>query len=969
MAHTSSATADTPRLRFYLLGRFRVESEIGPIHLPRRKVESLLAYLLLHPETHPREKLAALFWGDSPDAEARHSLRTALATLRQDLGTDLLLADRDTVQLNPAYPLWSDVHEFEQRSNAEASLSNLRALISLYQGDLLADFYDDWLTPEREQYRSRYLEALLRLTQEMRSRHDYEQAIEFARQVLRADPSNERAHQHLMFCLAASGDRSAALAQYESCRQVLQTDLSVEPLPETTALYQWIKQSPGERPSLEARLTNLPIPLTSFIGRQRELAEIKQLISPLSQKGRGARGEGSRLLTLTGAGGSGKTRLAIQATTELLDAFPDGVWWVELAALSDPQLVLQVVAKVLGVRPAPNQPLAEALIDFLRSRRLLLVLDNCEHLVAACAQLAATLLSVCPHLQILTTSREALGLTGEITWPVPPLAVPEPQPLPLLKPLLQFEGIQLFMERGMAVKPDFDLTLQNAPVVVKICRHLDGIPLALELAAARVKVLPVEQLADRLNDRFNLLTQGSRTELPRHQTLRATIGWSYELLTEPERVLFRRLAVFAGGFTLEAAESIGAGDAEQGSGGAEEFSPLLLSPSAPLLDLLTHLVDKSLVMVDTPEYLNGARYKLLETIRQYAWEELLASGEVAWMRDRHLAFFLEWTKQAEPKLHSAEQLSWLNRLEAEHDNLRAALAWSLESGQAEAGLHLAVAIGSFWCRYGYISEGREWITKMLAHSEQVSDLVRAQALFKVGQLVCEQGDYQQSLTLAQQSLGLFREMGDKAGVASCLFLLSIIANDQGDRPQAVGLLEESLNLARQLEDEIAMTQRLLELQDMYTRLGELQRAAEYAQEGLTLARKHGNKTMIAFALGGLGDIARRRNDYLQATTLFQEALAIASAVEDPVSSSYILEAIALTLLGQGQAERAMQLMGAAEALRQAINAPLPPAYQADYAPSLALARASLGDAAFAAAWGEGRAMSFKQAVAYALAKA
>jgi DNA-binding SARP family transcriptional activator len=303
MAYPVATTA--PQLRCYLLGRFHIEGTAGPVQLPRRKVEALLAYLLLHPIEHSREKLATLLWGDSPDPEARHSLRTALATLRQCLGHDLLLTDRDRVQLNPDYPLWSDVHEFEQRSKAEASISNLRAIISLYQGDLLTDFYDDWLTPERELYRCHYLEALLRLTQGMRSCHEYKQGVEFARQALAADPSNERAHQHLMFCLMASGDRSAALAQYEICRQVLHTELGVEPLPETTALYHRIKQASAEHESFEAHLTNLPIPLTSFIGRQRELAEIKRWLAPLPSSNRA--GSPVRLLTLTGAGGVGKT--------------------------------------------------------------------------------------------------------------------------------------------------------------------------------------------------------------------------------------------------------------------------------------------------------------------------------------------------------------------------------------------------------------------------------------------------------------------------------------------------------------------------------------------------------------------------------------------------------------------------------------------------------------------------------------
>ncbi|HEX6269551.1 MAG TPA: BTAD domain-containing putative transcriptional regulator, partial [Anaerolineales bacterium] len=538
------------RLRLYLFGQFRIERGKRPVRLPTRKLESLLSYLILHPDPHSREKLAALWWGDVSDSQARASLRNALAILRKQLGNQLLLADRKVVQLNPTYPLWADALVFQAQATQLLSAPSPEPGIldlDLYSGDFLTEFYDDWILAERERLHDLYVEALLRLTQQMRARSEYQRALEYAQQVLASDTANERAHQHLMFCYVALGDRSAALRQYEACLRALREELAVEPSPTTKSLHQWIQQAPIGKPSLEAAITNVPIPLTSFVGRQHELAEVKKLLGT------------ARLLTLTGPGGSGKTRLANQVAIDLVDAFRDGVWWVDLAALMDETLVSRTVAKTLGVSEAWNQPLNGMLINFLRSRHLLLVLDNCEHLSAECARLAGRLLSACPHLTILATSREALGLTGEYVWYVSRLSIPDPERAFQADQVMQYESARLFVERAVAVNPNFQLTEANALPVAQVCRRLDGMPLALELAAARVKVLPVQEMAARLDDRFGLLTGGSRTALPRHQTLRAAIDWSYDLLSEEERALFRRLSVFAGGWTLAAAEAVCAG--------------------------------------------------------------------------------------------------------------------------------------------------------------------------------------------------------------------------------------------------------------------------------------------------------------------------------------------------------------------------------------------------------------------------
>ncbi len=461
-----------------------------------------------------------------------------------------------------------------------------------------------------------------------------------------------------------------------------------------------------------SRPPTLPVSVTSFIGRTRELAEVKQRLSA------------TRLLTLTGPGGCGKTRLALQAATDLADKFVDGVWFVELSTLSDPRLVPYLVATALGVREEPNRPLAVTLVDALHPRRLLLVLDSCEHLIAACAEFSHTLLHGCPQLRILATRREVLGVAGELAWRVPPLASPDPQRLLSIEDLVQYEAVQLFVERARTALLTFTLTNRNASVVAQVCYRLDGIPLAIELAAARVKVLAVEQIAARLDDRFHLLTGGGRMVLPRQQTLQAAMDWSYDLLSEPERRLWHRLSVFAGGWTLEAAEAVCAG---------------VGFDVADVLDRLTSLVDKSLVNVEAPD--GEARYRLLETIRQYGLKKLERSGQAAVVRRQHLQWFVGLAERAEAELTGPDQGIWLERLETEYDNLWAVLEWSQTEAQgAEAGLRLAAALWRFWLVHGHLREGRRWLEAVLAGSRVAWVAARAKALYGAGALAEDQGD-------------------------------------------------------------------------------------------------------------------------------------------------------------------------------------------------------------------------------------
>jgi non-specific serine/threonine protein kinase len=813
----------------------------------------------------------------------------------------------------------------------------------------------------------------------------------------------------------------------------------------------------------QTKSTNLPRVLTSFIGRTREQVTVARLLQE------------APLLTLTGAGGCGKTRLAIEVARAVVAAYPDGVCLVELAPLADPTLVAQAVATALGVPEEPGHPWLSLLAAALQEKHLLLVLDNCEHLVGACAELAGTLLQSCPQLQVLATSREPLRMAGEQVWRVPSLSLPDPrQPAPAWH-LHDAEAVRLFVERARAVQPAFALTEQNAAAALQVCRRLDGIPLALELAAARLAVLTLEGLAARLDDCFRLLTGGSRTALPRQQTLRATMDWSYALLAEAERALLRRLAVFAGGWTLEAAEAVCAGQ------GLDAWL---------VLDMLAGLVNKSLVVLEEPKAAAGGegRYRLLETVRQYAQELLVASGETAMVRERHLAWCLALAEEAEPALLGAGQRGWLERLETERDNLRAALQWTGESSEVALGLRLASALGRSWELRGHWSEGRGWLEGLLAPvrsgagvaaSVQAKaahwagilawnqgDLGRATALFEESQALYEtigdsrgsaealhclgttaqfQGDYERAVPLLQaglalrrnlgdtggiaeslnllgrlavwqgdlrravalltESLALYQELGDKHGISAALRDLGNAANDTGDYPRAVALQTESLALAREIEHRAGISVSRGYLAKAAREQGDQERAGALLAECLASARSTGSKWGVAGWLCELALVANYQGDHEQAEALSTESLALFRALESSRGMALALSTLGAAAHGQGDLDRAAQcyreglalrrsggekrsiaasleglavvataagrwqhaarLLGAAEALREAIRAPLPPVDRAEHARAVGEARTMLGDDVFQAAWDAGRALSLEQAIAEA----
>ncbi len=739
---------------------------------------------------------------------------------------------------------------------------------------------------------------------------------------------------------------------------------------------------------------NLPVQLTSFIGREHEMAELQSLLMS------------NHLLTLTGPGGTGKSRLSLQLATEVLKEFPDGVWLVELAPLADPSLVAQTVASTLGVREQPGRTISDALIDYLRAKTMLLILDNCEHLIESSAQLADSLLRVAPSLKILASSREPLGITGETSYRVPSLPVPDLQ-FTSLEVFSQNDCVRLFVDRASAVYPHFRLKEKNASAVADICRRLDGIPLAIELASARTKVFPPEEIAARLDDRFRLLTDGSRTALERHQTLFALIEWSHNLLSEPERVLLRWLSVFAGGWSFEAAQTVC-------SAGIDE----------EVLDLLTHLVDKSLVAVE--EQVEEGRYRLPETIRQYARDKLFESGGAEQVRDRHLEFFLRFAETAEPKLRGAEQLEWLDRIEIEHDNLRTALGWSLESGKSDLALQLVGALGYFWVLRGYLSESQRWLEDALALAEReqrgkaslgetyipapTEKAQRAKALYMLGMPYMATMNFKRARTTVEESLRLWREIGDKWWMAVVLQLAALIMTMEGEIQTALARDEEGVSLAREIEDPWLLAMCLVRLgDDLMTKGTDMAAARRSLEEGVAVARSVGDKSVLSEGLRELGSLYYAEGNLTAAASVIEEALAEARAIRSLFSvvlalcelvsisclqndrakaKGYCFELWALvretgspfvaglSLLAFGLAEsfggesgKGARLLAATEMLLRQRGVELTSDEGSPlvmvYKQALAKAQAQLGPPAFEAAWAEGQQMTIEQALALA----
>ena len=720
----------------------------------------------------------------------------------------------------------------------------------------------------------------------------------------------------------------------------------------------------------------LPWPLTSLLGREREIAAACTLF---------LRPE-VRLLTLTGTGGESKTRLALQIATELRDAFPSGICFVSLAPIQDADLVLPTLMQALGLQETGTLPPLEHLQVVLREQHRLILLDNFEQVVAAAPSLV-DLLAACPHLKLLVTSREVLQVRGEREFVVQPLALPDPKHLPFCETLAHYGAVALFLERAQEVQPTLQLTAVTAPLLTEICRRLDGLPLAIELAAARLKLLPLQALLERLEHRLQVLTGGPRDLPARQQTLRQTIAWSYGLLSDEEQHLFRLLCIFVDGCDLSAVEAV------YSTWGGER---------ALVLDGVTSLLNKHLLH-QGEQGDDAPRLLLHETIREYGLEALVANQELEMARQAHAEYYLRLAEEAEAHLEGAEQVVWLERLEREYANLRAALQWALERHAGEVALRLGSALFHFWEGHGHLHEGRTFLERALASSQDVADGMRAKALHAAGFLALSQGDLERGAVLGWEAVVLHRELGDtrhlawslfllgeiawvtgdfraarshaeeglavaragdeKAILAYLLDLLGQIALDQGEDTRARALLEEGLTLHRETDDTRGSLNALFSLKRVLSAQGEVTRARACAEEQLTLSRAMGSRVGIAGALSFLGRLALEEGNVVTASGLFEESLALLREVNDSWRIATNLQGIGVTLAAQGRPAAAARLWGVAEALCAALGAPLPPEERAFVARARAAVCAELGEEAFTTAWAEGQAMTPEQALA------
>ena len=1095
------------RLSLSLLGPWHVTLDGQPVTgFESSKVRALLAYLAIEADRpHHRDALAGLLWPEAPDSTARNNLRQALANLRQAIGDrtaepSFLEISRETVQFNRTSDHELDVAAFTTLLSAcdqhphrhpEACKScahRLQQIAETYRGDFLAQFsiddstaFEEWAVLKREHFHQRAVDALARLAAYYERRRADEQAQRTLARQIELDPWREEAHQSLMRLLARGGQRSAALAQYETCCRLLADELGVEPTAETTVLYERIRDGleieVGDTVKQASQLASLPIPPTPLVGRTAELTELSEMLE----------NPACRLITIVGPGGIGKTRLALAAAAEGANTFTHGVAFVPLASLGSAEFLISAIAAALEFAfYGPEDPKAQ-LLNYLRHKEILLAMDNFEHILEG-ASLVAEILRVAPGVSVMVTSRERLSVHGEWLFELQGLRFPENEAIGR-SGAHEYSAVQLFLESARRMRADFALSGAEQSGVVRICQLVAGMPLGIELAAAWVRAFTCMEIAAEIERNLSFLAAPIRDIPERHRSLRAVFDHSWKLLSEEERSAFRKLSVFRGGIQRADAEQIA---------GATPW-------------LLASLTDKSLLRRNA-----SGRYDIHELLRQYAGEKLLEASDEAQVRDQHLAHFLQVAEQAEPELHGARQIEWFDRLEAEHDNLRAALRWSLNSdkrpdaplGFPAAGLRLAGALGYFWGIRGHWNEGREWLRLVLASSQsgEARDLeprqadseilpaspktwqvAQAKALCSAGALAFWQDDYGQMValgeasltacqavgdrwgyayalallgyatgalgdpkratTLLEESLARFQEVKDKWGMALALAAQGLVAAVQVNYEQAAALLGESLALFREVGDRWGTASMLINPARWAYRLGDYARATALQEEALALFRELGNKGGIAQSLHTLGQVAQAQGDYAraralysesqalsqdlgsrhwliwtlcnsgymmleegdvaQAESLFRESVALARELGDKghlaeavrargiaarhqmdygraqalLAESLALardlgnkESIAESLNGlaglaaaQDQPDRAARLFGTAEVLYESIGLPIPPIYRAEYDRNVAATRDHLGEAAFAMAWAEGRALRQEQAMACALA--
>jgi predicted ATPase/DNA-binding SARP family transcriptional activator len=1019
----------SPQLALHFLGTPQLSLDNSPIAAERRKAVALLAYLAVNRVMHSRETLSALLWPDYEQSKAFTNLRHTLWEIQQSIGEGWLDTSRDKIGLNTQADIWLDVDHFKSRlgqSRVQKEVAQRVSLLAdaakLYRNHFLTGFslkdaltFNEWAFAESEELRRNLAEALNTLSEDYIALGEAEKAIPYARRLITLDPLNEASHRKLMDVYIQAGQHSAALKQYQTCEQILRKELGLDPQPETLALYKRIRKGdikPAQviKPAeTNPPKHNLPSQLSSFIGREKEQTEIMNLIAK------------NRLVTLLGTGGIGKTSLALQVGHKLLNEYPNGIWFIALDSLSDLTLVPQTVAAVFEIRESNDRSRIEILINKLCEKTTLLILDNCEHVVEACAQLATTLLSNCSKLKILATSREVLNVTGEATYRTPSLSIPEQDEMSLQE-LTEYESIRLFKERAALAASSFTLTKENAQAVIDICRKVDGIPLAIELAAARVNMLQVSEILNQLQGSFALLSTDNRTASLRQQTLQASVDWSWGLLNAAEQTFMRQLSVFAGGWTLESAEAVCDSD---------------------VLSLTQALVTKSLIVVDQRSG-PTTRYRFHEIVRQYAREKMIEAGEEDKLRTRHLNYFLQLTGEAEPSLKGPAQIEvWMARLNEERDNLRAALRWA-DKTDVEAGLYISGRLQGFWENLN-VDEGARWITKFIGKPESNKHPhAKAKALYALGVLLLWSEKFTQATSVAEECLTLFRACGDQQGEADALLLLGydlqyldkresadelyeqslVLARALGDaRRQALALFrlgydhperqiaywEKAIALFRQVDDRSSMASllcatarfRILLMGDIETAQknleeaiqfgpvrgrniaglweeasfakslialmrGDYEQAAALLEETLVLTEDLGNRMGHLWTRVHLGHILLRAGNLTEARATFAETAQNFHKDGSTIGVVFTLEGLAGLSVAVGKPERAATLIGWTDATREQIINPRPFLEQANVDRDIAAIMAKIGSSAFEVAYDAGREMTLDKAVALAL---
>ncbi len=897
-------------LRVHLLGQIRIaigDRVIPDAAWPPRGARTLLLLLLISPRhTLPRERVLDLLWPESTPHAATNALYKALHALRRVLEPDLrtgrgsayISTEGDLIRIKPHDGLWVDVTAFESGLSLAASQTQdekrslLRESLEIYGGDLLSDeLYADWPVARREALRQARERASLDLAALDLAAGDPLAPVPLLDALVADDPTLEPAHQALIRAYASAGQPDRARRQYARLRKTLQDELGDEPSAATEALITALDALPvapvsiAVVPAGPVRFQSIPTPLTPLVGRRREIETVQDLLWRSDV----------RLVTLLGPGGIGKTRLAIEAANGLISEMESGAAFITLTPVRDPALVLPAIAQAVGAREEGDRPLGDVLRDHLREREALLVLDNMEHVIDA-APAVAELLAGCPGIKMLVTSRERLRLRGEHTYDVPSLSLPNVARLPNLAALARFDAVALFVQTAQAVAPAFELNPDNAATVAAICTRLEGIPLAIELAASRLRHLAPAALLTQLDSRLATLTGGARDLPARQRTLRDTIAWSYDLLSADEQMIFRRLSVFAGGCGLDFGDTVVSGSA------GDEPERQLPGPTASVVDTTADLADKSLLRWLESD--GDARIGMLEIVRKFGLDALTRAGEEPATRRAHALAFLAFAKRAAPELTGADQPVWLDRVETEHDNLRGALDWALAANETSLALRLAGALSRFWYLHGHLIEGSDWLARALAADDGRPSTVRAQALHGAGLIAETLGRIDRATPYYEEALTIWETLGDGEGAARTLNNLANCALDQGDFPRAIDLHERSLAHCRAIDNRQGIGRSLAGLATVAIHQARLDDADALFNEALPLLREVNDLHSVAIIIANLGVLAKDLGDYGRARARADESQTIWRQLGDPIGIANAVGNLGEIALLEGDIETA-----------------------------------------------------------------